>query len=168
MQVLSSHNDGSGHFGCLHTSLENAATNADQTSEWAFSVNVITFDCFFWGLESQTNVLPPSSFWKALTFGAATQVFITYEHIVLLLKRMLSLNTIGHCLQYFETFPATDYQKKKIYIEPGRQANKASSQKNYVGLFTCRLFCDAFYDKTVNVKKIVKLIVLHDFFSTTN
>ena len=66
MQVISTYNDSSLHLGADHNTLEDSTSNWDIASEGAFFVDVLRFDSFFRGSESETNVLEVADAWGAL------------------------------------------------------------------------------------------------------
>jgi hypothetical protein len=52
VQVVSSHNDGSVHLGADHHSLQDLSSDRDIGSEWAFLIDVLSFDSFLRSLEA--------------------------------------------------------------------------------------------------------------------
>ena len=56
VEVISSDDDGSVHFGGDDDALEDLATNADVAGEGAFLIDVISFDGFLGSLEAKTHI----------------------------------------------------------------------------------------------------------------
>lgn len=52
MQVISSDNDGTVHFGGNNSTGQDFTSDGNSTSEWTFFVNVRTFNGSFWGFET--------------------------------------------------------------------------------------------------------------------
>lgn len=55
MEIISSEDDGSGHFGVQHDSLQDSASDGDVGGEWALLINVSSFLGGLWGLETYKN-----------------------------------------------------------------------------------------------------------------
>lgn len=60
VEVVSSDDDGSVHFGGHDSTGQNLTSDGDVSDEWALLVNVRTLDGGLRGLESQTDILDPS------------------------------------------------------------------------------------------------------------
>ena len=60
MQVISSKDHGSGHLVGKNDTLEDSSSDGDIGGEWALVVNVSSFNCGSWGLESETDFLVES------------------------------------------------------------------------------------------------------------
>ena len=60
MQVFSSNDNGSVHFGGNNGTSQNFTSDGNITDKWTFFVNVVTFNGFFWSFETQTNIFIPS------------------------------------------------------------------------------------------------------------
>jgi len=56
MEIISSDDNGSLHFGWDADTLENFTSDRDVAGEWAFFINVSGFDSFFRGSESESDV----------------------------------------------------------------------------------------------------------------
>ena len=57
VQVISSQDYGTVHFGIEDHTLENSASDGDVRSEWALLINPGTIHCGLWGFETKTNFL---------------------------------------------------------------------------------------------------------------
>ena len=55
MEVISSQDDGSVHLVGEDNTLEDSASDADIGGEWALVIDVVTFNCSSWGLETYTQ-----------------------------------------------------------------------------------------------------------------
>ena len=60
VKVVSSHDDGSLHFGGDHHSLEYSVSDENVANEGAFLVDAVTLDALFGSLEPQSNILEVS------------------------------------------------------------------------------------------------------------
>ena len=56
VKVISSDDDGSGHFGGDDDSLKDLSTNADVAGEGTFLIDVVSFDGLLGSLEAETNI----------------------------------------------------------------------------------------------------------------
>lgn len=59
MKIVSAENNCAVHLGAYHLSRQNTPSDRYITSKRTFFVDIFTFDCLLWGLESQTYVLVP-------------------------------------------------------------------------------------------------------------
>lgn len=89
VEVISSDNDGSVHFGGEDDALEDLATNADVAGEGAFLIDVLSFDGFLGSLEAKAHI-----FVIPHTGGGflGEQLLAVQENIVLLLESTESLS----------------------------------------------------------------------------
>lgn len=60
VEVVSSDDDSSVHFGGHNSTGHDLTSDGDVTDPWALLVNVRTLNSLLWGLESQTDFLDPS------------------------------------------------------------------------------------------------------------
>jgi len=61
VEVVTANDEGSVHLCGDDNTAEDTATNRHETGEWALLVDVVSFNGVLWSLESQTNILVPSS-----------------------------------------------------------------------------------------------------------
>lgn len=60
LQVITTDNDGSLHFGGHNDTSEDAPTNRNVSSEWAFLIDVTSINGSLGGLEAKSNTLEVS------------------------------------------------------------------------------------------------------------
>lgn len=60
VEVVSSDDDGSVHFGGDNSTGQNLTSDGNVTDKWTLLVNVRTLDGGLWGLEAQADLLDPS------------------------------------------------------------------------------------------------------------
>ena len=56
VEIISSDDNGSLHFGWNADTLEDFSSNWDVAGEWAFFIDVSGFDSFLWSSESKSDV----------------------------------------------------------------------------------------------------------------
>lgn len=52
VKVVSAKNNSTMHLGTDNLSRQDASSDGNITSKWAFLINVFPFNCLLWGLES--------------------------------------------------------------------------------------------------------------------
>ena len=57
VEIISSHNDCSLHFGGDDDTLQDLASNGDVAGEGTFFIDVVALDGFLWGFEVQSDIL---------------------------------------------------------------------------------------------------------------
>ena len=70
VKIVPTYNDGSVHFGTVACTCYDATSNRNITSEWAFLINVGSFNGLSRSLEAKANALPVSipTFARPLSF----------------------------------------------------------------------------------------------------
>lgn len=91
VEVLAADNESAVHLGGHNSASENAAADRDETSKWTLLVNVFSVDSSLGGLETQTDILIPSS--AVLARPSATGLDLMVEKDVrLLLESLFALD----------------------------------------------------------------------------
>jgi len=92
VEVFSADDQGSVHFGRDDSAGEDTASDRHQTGEWAFLVNVWSFNGRLWRSEAQPDVLVPSSSTLANSPAFGGLEFVVEEDVRLLLVGALGLD----------------------------------------------------------------------------
>ena len=88
MKVVSSDDDGTLDLQLLDDAVKDSAADLDEASEWAFLVNVLSFNSFTWSLESKTHI---SGVPLSRVLNLLSSIFSIQKDCWLLLKRPLCL-----------------------------------------------------------------------------
>ena len=97
MEIVTTDNKCSLHFGTDDNTLEDLAPDGDIASEWTFLVNILGFNSFFGSFEPQSDILIiPNTRTRLL----GEKFLAVEEHILLFLEGSFVLKINKHVLGY--------------------------------------------------------------------
>lgn len=89
VKIISSDDDGSGHFSWDNDALEDFSSDTDIAGEGTFFIDVVSFDGLLRGFEAKSDIFViPDTWWSFLS----KEFFAVKENIILFLKSIESLS----------------------------------------------------------------------------